>query len=359
MAESAISKEKIDAFMAKVVRFREDMNNKTTSPKDIVLMAARNEGIGSAVLPLAFAGLLSAVDCEEVDCGKVNFWINASVGNAFLAGSMQKEWLDAFYEYFFCKVSGVRDLPSPYQLEIDMEIANLFQLMLQSAVAVAESKGKIGKIAINKCTGFKVVKYWSESGGWHKDGGFTDGDREMLKAIAGQKPMMSVGENQVVIPNSEELADVKKRLNDCRAKLKDEQNKSSKIENRLQTIDRELDSCKKQLDAERSRGINAEEMIESLKRDKEKLREEIDFQKKEFDRLQYESQKRIDEKQRLLVMEGNKQKARNDAIAEVVSPIKRQLEEVENHSMSVEMGGALFAHINRVIKVLEENGFEI
>jgi len=357
MAEESIPKEKVDEFVAKVSSLRVDENCKGLRPNDIVLMAARNGGIGSAVIPLTYAGLVRSVDCDGSAPEDARFWIEASVGVTLRAGGFEKDWIEAFNEQFFGKVSGVRDMLSPYQIKVSKDCAKRFRVMLQTAVALAESKGKVGKVSNNKCLGFRTVKYWSESDGWRTDDGFTTEDRELLKAIVGQGTIGSTA--STVVPCEGEVADARKRAEEIQKRLNEEQRKSYQFGSQLQAAQRDLEKCKAELASAKQR---IESDAESAALDGEKieaLRREIEDLRNESTREREVLQQRLDEMQRQAALADNKTKARNDAVVEVVTPICRQIDDVRGKPVSAEMGGVLLTHLNRIVDVLKENGFEV
>ena len=362
MAEEFITDEKVSEFVAKVSNLRNDPSCKGVASGDIVLRAARGMGIGSAVMDLACAGLRVAVDREGCTLDDARFWIAETVGVSSLAGCFNNGWLEAFNGQFFGKVSGVRELPSPYELKMPREVGSRFRVMLWTAVAVAESRGKVGKIANNKVSGFRVVKHWSECNGWRADEGFTDGDRELLKSLVvrGVVSMDSTAMTNVI--GEGDLADVRKRADDLQQKLGDEQRKSCQLDAQRQKLERELSELEKRTKAEREdcqkRSERDAETIAALEERVGKLQNENGILRDESIRERDALQRQLEEMQRQAVVADNRVNAQHDAIGSVVSPIHRQIEDVRGKTMSAEMCGVLMTHLSRIIDVLKENGIE-
>ena len=359
MAEEDFIEEKLDGFLANVTSLRQEAEGRGLYPSETVSRAARNIGLGSAVVELACAGLRQAVDCEGGALDDVRFWISALVGVSFRAGGYEKGWLDTFNEQFFSKVKAIRDFPSPCELKLSRETAVRFRAMLQAAIAAAENKGKVGKVAINKCLGFRAVKYWSECDGWKLGDGFTEADRAMLRKLAAGGADLVPKPSPSSIPCTNGLSEERKQVENLQRDLYEERNKNWKLDTQLQTANKEVEQLKKELAEARTqhecdqmaRG-ELEKKLEDLRQGMERLREEARQAQDEYQRQLKDAQ------QRAAILE-NLAKAKSDAIASVVSPIRRQIEDSRGKPMSAELGNVLLTHVNRIIDVLNENGFEI
>lgn len=359
MAEENFVEEKLDGFLAKVAELRHGAEGRELNPSETVSRAAREIGLGSAVADLTCTGLRQAVDCEDRVLNDVRFWIAALVGLSFRAGGYEKGWLDTFNEQFFGKVKAIRDFPSPRELKLPRETAVRFRTMLQTAIGAAENKGKVGKVVVNKCFGFRSVKYWSESNGWDSGDGFTEADRAMLrKVLTGGGEFVSQPSSPD-IPRANGLSEERKQVESLQRNLYEEQNKNSKLDTLLRTAKREVEQVKKELTEAKTqhecdqmaRG-ELEKNLKGLQQEMERLREESRLAQGEWMRQLKDAQQRAANFE-------NHAKATNDAIANVVSPIRRQIEDSRGKPMSVELGDVLLTHINRIIDALNENGVEI
>lgn len=359
MAEEGVTNEQIDKFLAKVASLREGQNGKTESPGVVVDMAARNIGLGSAVLELVYAGLRIAVDRESVEFDDVRFWISAAVGVSMQAGNYKPGWLDAFNSQFFVLVSGVRDLPSPYELKMPREVALEFHRILWTAVAVAENKKKVGKTANNKVPGFREVKYWSESAGWTVVDGFTAADRELLKALAAGSASLADPTAVKGASGVGELADARKRVEDLKLKLQEEQKNSSRYQEQAQKLSRELEKTNAELVAvQRKCEFKADE-IAGADAKLNAMQKELELARDKANRDGCVHQQQLDDLRRQIANAENRLKAQNDAIADVVTPIRRQVEDAKTDAMSEALCRVLLTHVVRIIDALKTNGFDV
>ena len=359
MAEEGITNEQIDKFLAKVTSLREGQNCKNESPGVVVDMAARNVGLGSAVLELVCAALRRVVDCESVEFEDVRFWISAAVGVSTHAGSFKKDWLDAFNSQFFGLVSGARDLPSPYELKLPREVAKQFHCMLQTAVAVAENRGKIGKTANNKVPGFREVKYWSESAGWTVVDGFTAADRELLKALAAGNASLAAPTAVKGASGVGELADARKRVEDLKLKLHEEQKNSFRYQEQAQKLSRELEKTNAELVAVQKKCEFKADEIAGADAKLNAMQKELELARDKANRDCCVHQQQEDDLRRQIANAENRLKAQNDAIADVVTPIRRQIEDAKTAAMSEALCRVLLTHLVRIIDTLKANGFEV
>ncbi len=359
MAEENFIEEKLNDFMANVTSLRHEAEGRGLIPSETVARAARNVGLGSAVIELTCAGLRQAVDCEGGVLDDVRFWITALVGVSFRAGGYEKGWLDTFNEQFFGKVKAIRAFPSPCELKIPRETAVRFRTMLQAAIAAAENKGKVGKVSINKCLGFRAVKYWSESEDWASGDGFTEADRAMLRKLAAGGGELLPKPSSPSIPCANGLSEERKEAETIKQNLYEERNKNWKLDTQLQTAKREVEQLKKELAEAKTQHAHDQMAQGEFEKKQENLKQEIERLREESRRAQGEYQRRMkDAQQRAAILE-NRAKAKSDTIASVVSPIRRQIEDSRGKPMSVELGNVLLTHINRIIDVLNENGLEI
>lgn len=359
MVEENFIEEKLNDFMANVTSLRHEAEGRGLSPSETVARAARNIGLGSTVTGLTCAGLRQAVDCEDSVLDDVRFWITALVGVSSRAGSFEKSWLDKFTEQFLGKVEAIREFPSPCELKLPRETAVRFRTMLQTAIAAAENKGKVGKVAIRKCLGFRAVKYWSEREGWDPGDGFTEADRAMLRKLAAGGGELLPKPSSPSIPCANGLSEERKEAETLQQNLYEERNKNWKLDTQLQTAKREVEQLKKEL-AEAKTQHECDQMARAgLERQQENLRQEIEGLREESRRAQGEWQCQMKAAQQRAAILENRAKAKNDTIASVVSPIRRQIEDSRGKPMSVELGNVLLTNVNRIIDVLNENGFEV
>ena len=359
MAEENFVEEKLGAFLEEVSRANEDENSRNLRPSEIVTMAAQHLGVGSAVVELTYAGLRQSVDREAVSLADARFWIVAAVGVTCVAGAFAKDWLEKFNEQFFVRIGAVRELPSPYELKVPREAAVRFRVMLQAAVAAAESKGKVGKTANGKCLGFRAVKYWGESGGWGSGEGFTEADRSLLKALV-ERGAVPVNENgaESILPQGD-LADARKREEELQGELNGERKRACLAENRLKRAQDELERSRRECDELKEVVERDKFAYSSVENEKKRLQEEIAGLRREMETEREESQQALEETRRRCAVEENRARARADAIADVVSPIHAQIDDARGKPPSGEMCGVLLTHLRRVVEVLKNNGFEV
>lgn len=363
MAEENFNEEKLNDFMANVTSLRHEAEGRGLTPSETVKRAAQNIGLGSAVTGLTCAGLRQAVDCEGHALDDVCFWIMAVVGLSFRSGGFEKGWLDTFNEQFFGKVKAIRAFPGPCELKMPRETAVRFRTMLQAAIAAAENKGKVGKVSINKCRGFRAVfravKYWSESEGWASADGFTEADRAMLRKLAAGGGDRVPKPSSSSIPCASGLSEERKEAETLQRDLYDERNKSWNLGTQLQTAKREVEQLKKELAEAKTQHEHDQLARAGLEKQQENLRQETERLREESRRTQGEWQRQMKDAQQRAAIFENRAKAKSDAIASVVSPIRRQIEDARGKPMSVELGNVLLTHVNRIIDVLNENGLEI
>ena len=355
MAEKDFIETNLDDFMTRVEDLRHESEGGKLMPSEIVSRAARNMGLGSAMVELTCAGLRQTVDGEDSTLDDIRFWIMALVGVSSRAGSFEKGWLDKFTEQFLGKVKATRDFPNPCELKLLRETAVRFRTMLQTTIAVSENKEKVGKVAVRKCPGFRAVKYWSEGEGWDPGDGFTEADRVMLrKLVAG-----GVDKSSASTPCTNGLSEEHKQAENLQRNLNEERNKNGEPDAQLQTARREVEQLKKELAEARTQHEYDQMARGDLEKKQENLQQEIERLREEPRQLQGEYQRQMKEAQQRAAILENRAKTKSDAIASVVSPIRRQIEDSRGKPMSVELGNVLLTHVNRIIDVLKENGLEI
>ncbi len=355
MAEKDFIETNLHDFMTRVVGLRHEPEGVKLRSSEIVSRAAQNMDLRSAVVELTCAGLRQVVDCDDSVLDDVRFWITALVGVSSRAGSFEKGWLDKFTEQFLGKLKAIREFPNPYELKLPRETTIRFWTMLQTAVAVAENKGKVGKVAIRKCLGFQAVKDWSEREGWEPGDGFTEADRAMLRKLAAG----GVDKSSPPIPYAGGLSEERKEAETLQRNLNEERSKNRKLDAQLQTARREVEQLKKELAEARTQHAHDQMAQGEFEKKQETLQQEIERLREKSRQAQGEYQRQMkDAQQRAAILE-NRVKAKSDTIAGVVSPIRRQIEDSRGKPMSVELGNVLLTHINRIIDALNENGLEI
>lgn len=360
MSEESVKEDQILKFEDKVKALRNDTNCANMRPDEIVSTASRNLSLYSAVMELSCAGLCNVVMKEAYSLEDVQFWIAAVSGVSFQSGGLKKDWLEAFNMQFFGKFTGVRDLPSPYDLKLSSNVASRFYLMLQAAVAIAESKGKVGKVANNKVLGFRAIKYWSESSGWkNSEDGFTAKDREILKALLERGGTNS---NQTDIPitaSNDDLADMRTKYEASQKELNLEKSKNLNYANKIQNYEKDLENRKQEINELQKDKEFYYEKAESLETRIKTIEEERSFERQQFESKKSSLQDCISEMQRKIANSENRFKEQNDSIASVISPIRQQLEDGKGMEMTIKLGQVLRTHLDHVIDVLHQNGFEI
>lgn len=360
MSEESVKEDPILKFEEKVKSLRNDSNCAHMRPDEIVSTASRNISRYSAVMELSCAGLCNVVMKEAYSLEDVQFWIAAVAGVSFQSGGLKKDWLEAFNVEFFGKFTGVRDLPSPYDLKLPSNVASRFYLMLQAAVAMAESKGKVGKVANNKVLGFRAIKYWSESSGWkNSEDGFTSKDREMLMALLARGATSS---NQTAVPitaSNGDLADMRTKYEGCEKELNLEKSKNLNYANKIRNYEKDLENRKQEINNLQKDKEFYYDKAEALETRLKTIEQERRVEQQDFESKTSSLQYCLDEMQRKIVNAENRLKEQNDSIASVISPIRKQLEDAKGVEMSVKLGQVLWTHLHHIIDVLRKNGFEI
>lgn len=360
MSEESVKDDQILKLEDKVNALRNDTNCANMRPDEIVSTASRNLSLYSAVMELSCAGLCNVVMKEAYSLEDVQFWIAAVAGVSFQSGGFKKDWLEAFNMQFFGRFTGVRDLPSPHDLKLPSSVASRFYLMLQTAVAMAESKGKVGKVANNKVLGFRAIKYWSESSGWkNSEDGFTAKDREILKALLERGVTNSSQTGVPIIADSGDLADMRKQYEEREQELNYEKSKNLNNENKIRNYEKDLESYRQEKEKLQKDKEFYYEKAESLESRIKTIEEERNYERRQFDTKISSLQDCINEMQRKIANAENRFKEQNDSIASVISPIRQQLEEGKGMEMTIKLGQVLRTHIDHVIDVLHQNGLEI
>ena len=360
MSEESVKEDQILKFEDKVNALRNDTNCANMRPDEIVSTASKNLSLYSAVMELSCAGLCNIVMKDTYSLEDVQFWIAAVSGVSFQSGGFKKDWLEAFNMQFFGRFTGVRDLPSPHDLKLPSSVASRFYLMLQTAVAMAESKGKVGKVANNKVLGFRAIKYWSESSGWkNSEDGFTAKDREMLMALLARCATNSNQTDVPIIAGNGDFADMRTKYEGSQKELNLEKSKNLNYANKIQNYEKDLENRKQEINKLQKDKEFYYDKAEGLEARLKATEEERTAEQQEFELKTSSLQNCLDEMQRKIANAENRLKEQNDSIASVISPIRQQLEDVKGVEMSVKLGQVLRTHLHHIIDVLRQNGFEI
>lgn len=194
---------------------------------------------------------------------------------------------------------------------------------------------------------------------WASGDGFTEADRAMLMKLAAGGGDFVPKPSSPSIPCANGLSKERKEAETLQQNLCEERNKNWNLDTQLQTAKREVEQLKKEL-AEAKTQHECDQMARAgLEKQQENRRQEIERLREESRRTQGEWQRQMKDAQQRAAIFENRAKAKSDAIASVVSPIRRQIEDARGKPMSVELGNVLLTHINRIIDVLNENGLEI
>lgn len=346
-------------FLEKFVEeFRKDDAAKLGAA-DAAHRVSKSLGVGSAVMDLTFGALSDALSGEDVDLPLASRMIEASASLAYGCGKFVEKWLDPFGRNFINGLNATKQLPLPECLELNDNARTIFGSMLQIAVGVAEDKNKVGKVSLKKCTGFSLVKWWSECEGWR--GGFTYADRRRLEGIAQciQK-MLPHGEDASV--SIGDVAEVG-RLNE---KLREANDKLAELKKEKGVLGYKVENAQKRICAKDEELVTLKEKIEKLEEVRDDLKRRVDKETEEKNKLQEElqSQRSSSENQRIELnrqIEEMRQQASADRIriGEKMSTGYQQYKSIKESSMTVELGEALRIQLGRAYDVLQQFGVNL
>ncbi len=346
--EDLITEEKTREFVERVAKLRGDGNHKNDTPGDVVSLAAKDMGIGSCVQELTYSALRGEVNGATRRVDELRFWVEAACGVSVFAGGYRKDWLDNFCRRFISDITREDDLPTLCDLKVRDSYVKIFAAMLNAAVAFSESKGKVGNKLINKCIGFRAIKYWSEAARTEQcHCGFTDADRAILRSLAGNQSYVQHRPTNSSAGGTPPSRDQYEQL---QRDLRSETEAKEKLQTRLCDATRRYEDIEKQLKKSAASVEGLQERNQSLE-DKLKESETQMLRERECQRNEITCLKRA------IAENENKEAARRENIQEVLTPIFTQMKASEPMDDSGELCAVQRTYLKRIFDALAKNGY--
>ncbi len=355
MSEDILTEGKINEFIERVAKLRKDEQYRSVAPIDIVSFAAKRMGIGSCTQELTYSAMRVEVNGDARRADELRFWIEASCGVSFSAGAYIKDWMDKFGKRFISEITREDDLPSLCDLKICDNCAKVFASMLNASIAFAESKGKVGGKQVNKCVGFRIVKYWSEDAQKRQCGcGFTNEDRMMLRSLVQDSCDVPLEQGCL---RQESGSVVKEQCEQLRQELKAALADKDKLPTKLSNAERNCSNLEKELKDKNAKSELLQEQVKELEENVKSKEEKLTDLESEARRADESKEDEIIALRRTIAQNENKEATRKENVQEGLSSIHRQIEASSSSADSAELCGVLKEHLKRVFETLSDNGY--